>query len=68
MLAVIQSIAGQTLRATRDPEKFVDLVKNTYRVLLTRGMKGCYVYFMDVETRKFVQSRIEKFEATARVR
>ena len=51
-----------------DPEKFVDLVKNTYRVLLTRGMKGCYVYFMDGETRKFVQSRIEKLEAPVRVR
>jgi DUF2075 family protein len=51
-----------------DPEKFVDLVKNTYRVLLTRGMKGCYVYFMDEETRKFVQSRIEKLEAAVRVR
>lgn len=42
----------------RSKEKFVDLVKNTYRVLLTRGMKGCYVYFMDDETRKFFESRI----------
>ena len=48
----------------RDP---FQLRVNAYRVLLTRGMKGCYVYFMDAETRKFVQSRIEKFEATARV-
>lgn len=51
-----------------DPEKFVDLLKNTYRVLLTRGMKGCYAYFMDEETQKFVKSRIEKLEAAARVR
>jgi DUF2075 family protein len=28
-------------------DQFTDLVKRTYRVLLTRGMKGCYVYFMD---------------------
>jgi uncharacterized protein len=40
-------------------DKFIDLVKNTYRVLLTRGMKGCYVYFMDEETRKFFLSRTE---------
>lgn len=43
----------------RSREKFVEMVKNTYRVLLTRGMKGCYVYFMDAETRNFVRSRIE---------
>jgi len=44
----------------RSKDKFVDLVKNTYRVLLTRGMKGCYVYFMDDETRKFFESRITR--------
>ena len=44
----------------RAKEKFIDLVKNTYRVLLTRGMKGCYVYFMDKETRDFVLSRTER--------
>lgn len=38
---------------------FLALVKNTYRVLLSRGMKGCYVYFEDKETEKFVRSRIE---------
>lgn len=31
-------------------ENFVQLMKNTYRVLLGRGMKACYVYFMDKET------------------
>jgi len=36
-------------------------LKNVYRVLLTRGMKGCYVYFMDKNTRDFIKSRIENF-------
>ena len=31
----------------RSGDKFTDLVKRTYRVLLTRGLKGCYVYFED---------------------
>jgi uncharacterized protein len=44
----------------RSGDRFADLVKNTYRVLLTRGLKGCYVYFEDDETRKFVQSRIDR--------
>ena len=43
----------------RSKDRFVDLVKNTYRVLLSRGMKGCYVYFMDKDTERFVKSRIE---------
>jgi len=45
--------------AKGDHEKFLDLVKNTYRVLLSRALKGCYVYFVDKETEKFVRSRIE---------
>jgi hypothetical protein len=40
-------------------EHFVDLVKNTYRVLLSRGMKGCFVHFMDRDTERFVRSRME---------
>ena len=44
----------------RSGEKFRDLVKNTYRVLLSRGMKGCYVYFMNKDTERFFKSRIEK--------
>lgn len=39
--------------ATKDPmlkrsiDNFERHVKNIYRTLLTRGMKGCYVYFAD---------------------
>ena len=43
----------------RSKEQFVDLVKNTYRVLLSRGMRGCYVHFMDKDTERFVRSRME---------
>lgn len=43
----------------RSGDQFLDLVKNTYRILLTRGMKGCYVYFMDEDTENFFRSRIE---------
>lgn len=43
----------------RAKSDFVELVKNTYRVLLTRGLQGCYVYFEDGPTRDFVLSRVE---------
>jgi DUF2075 family protein len=38
-------------------EEFVNLVKQTYRVLLTRGMKGCYVCFEDASTKDLFLSR-----------
>jgi DUF2075 family protein len=34
------------------------IIKNTYRTLMTRGMKGCYVYFVDKETEKYFKSKI----------
>jgi hypothetical protein len=43
----------------RSKENFLELVKNTYRVLFSRAMKGCYVYFVDKETENFFRSRIE---------
>ncbi len=47
-------------RVVRSAPNFLDLVKNAYRVLLTRGLKGCYVCFLDEGTEKFFKSRIEK--------
>ena len=38
---------------------FLQLVKNTYRVLLSRGMKGCYVCFLDKSTERFIRSRMD---------
>ena len=42
----------------RSGEKFVELVQNTYRVLLTRGLKGCYVHFVDKETESHFRDRL----------
>jgi len=36
------------------------LIKNTYRTLMTRAMKGCYVYFCDEETKNYFKSSLEK--------
>ncbi len=44
----------------RSRDRFTDLVKRTYRVLLTRGLKGCFVYFEDEATRNRVQSRVSR--------
>ncbi len=40
-----------------DTREFLDLIiKNTYRTLMTRGMKGCYVYFVDKETSEYFEN------------
>lgn len=45
--------------AVKKASNFLDLIKNQYRVLLTRGMLGCYVYFVDRATEKYIRTRIE---------
>ena len=37
-------------------ERLDRIIKNTYRTLMTRGMKGCYVYFVDEETERYFLS------------
>jgi DUF2075 family protein len=50
--------ASEDTVVKRSRDRFVDLVKHTYRVLLTRGMKGCRVMFVDPETARFVRGRV----------
>ncbi|MBV4482828.1 DNA/RNA helicase domain-containing protein [Pseudomonas khavaziana] len=35
------------------------IIKNTYRTLMTRGMKGCYLYCTDPETAQYFASRLD---------
>jgi uncharacterized protein len=43
----------------RDSPNFFEYVRNIYRVLLSRGMRGCYVYFVDKETEAYFRERME---------
>jgi len=36
------------------------LIRNTYQVLLTRGMRGCYIYCEDAALRDYLKSLIKK--------
>ena len=36
-----------------------EIIKNTYRTLLSRGMKGCYVYCTDKSLEKYLKKRLE---------
>jgi uncharacterized protein len=43
----------------RDKANFAKYAKNAYRVLLTRGMMGCYVYFVNKDTENYFRSLIQ---------
>lgn len=51
------SLKGYKSMMVKDEEgtrKLVrDIIKNTYRTLMTRGMKGCYVWCTDEETKEY---------------
>jgi DUF2075 family protein len=36
------------------------IIKNTYRTLMTRGMKGCYVYFCDKELEQHFRNLLQE--------
>jgi DUF2075 family protein len=46
----------------REPEAttiLVDrIIRNTYRTLMTRGMKGCFVHCVDPETQDYFRRRL----------
>ncbi len=58
-----QSFRGVTNRLRDgDPEilKSADeIIKNTYRVLMTRGAKGCYIYCTDAETQEYFKKNLQ---------
>ena len=37
-----------------------DIIKNTYRTLMTRGQKGCYIFCTDPETNQYFSSLIDQ--------
>ncbi len=55
------SLKGYKKFFKQDPDvaakKADEIIKNTYRTLMTRGMKGCYVYFTDNETEEYFRAR-----------
>ncbi len=52
--ASLKGYRGLMLRDREGTLKLIDkIIKNTYRTLMTRGMKGCYVYFTDKETEEY---------------
>lgn len=57
-----QSVKGLKTMLKEDPARARALadaiVKNTYRTLMTRGMKGCYVYCTNAPLAEYLRSRL----------
>ena len=59
-----QSLKGIKTRYKQNPEEALELadeiIKNTYRTLMTRGMKGCYIYCEDVNLENYFKERVSR--------
>ena len=58
-----QSIKGLKKMYKENPDEALaradEIIKNTYRTLLTRGMKGCYIYCTDPGMREYIRKRLD---------
>lgn len=57
-----QSLKGINQMMINEPTKAKELsdkiIKNTYRTLMTRGMKGCYVYCTNKELTEYLKKKV----------
>lgn len=68
-----QSVKGFKSLITQNRSKALqnadEIIKNTYRTLLTRGMKGCYVYCCDKALAEYLKAQLEPhYESTPEIR
>lgn len=61
-----QSLKGIKKLYKEAPEKAEaradEIIRNTYRTLLTRGMKGCYIYCTDDGLRDYLRDRLAAYD------
>ena len=59
-----QSIKGINKLSIENPEKANkiadEIIKNTYRTLMTRGQKGCYIYCTDEKLSNYLKMRLKQ--------
>lgn len=58
-----QSLKGIKTLNKKDPLRAAEIadeiIKNTYRTLMTRGMKGCYIYCVDDNLANYLKERLK---------
>ncbi len=60
-----QSIKGLKSLFKQNPDEALkradEIIKNTYRTLMTRGMKGCYIYCTDKNLSEYLKQKIMNY-------
>ena len=56
--AISKDDKSSKIRTCKDEELADTLIRNTYKVLLTRGQKGCYIYCTDKNLREYLKEKI----------
>lgn len=60
-----QSLRGIKKLSTENPElareRADQIIRNTYKTLLTRGMKGCYIYCVNSELKQYLDDRLKSY-------
>lgn len=58
--AISESDNTSKIRSCKDKKRADELIRNTYRVLLSRGMKGCYIYCEDKALGQYLKDLTNK--------
>ena len=62
-----QSLKGIKKLYKENPDEALktadEIIKNTYKTLMTRGMKGCYVYCEDMKLQAYFKDRLSKLNS-----
>ena len=58
----IDKLKDTNVKNATDKETVQEYIINTYKVLLERGIRGCYVYAHDESMQKYLSKYIEKYD------
>ena len=63
-----RSLFGIKKMLDEEPERanqiIDEVIKNTYRTLLSRGLKGCYIYCSDDQLQEYIRTRLRNINGT----
>lgn len=57
---IAKSDKSSGIRSCKDKELAAKLIKNTYKTLLSRGQKGCFVYCENAQLKEYLRKAISK--------
>ena len=57
--AALESARGDQIATAKVEARIQNIIRNTYKVLLTRGQKGCLVWCADIALREYLRERMK---------